>query len=98
MTDYSMDTARTRFIFGHPDWEIEIQGSEHIGRDFDAWVRKLKAETLREAADWKREHNLGNSVWGDYLLELAHEKYQAGGDDMITIWLIDRADRIEKGE
>lgn len=58
-------------------------------------IRRIQAEALREAADWKRGHNLGNSVWGDYLKRLAEEKYQAGGDDMITIWLDDRADRIE---
>lgn len=61
-------------------------------------IRRIQAEVLRDAANWKRNHNLGDSVWGDYLIRLAHEKYQAGGDDMITIWLNDRADRIERGE
>jgi len=63
-----------------------------------AAIRNIKSEALREAAGWKRQHNLGHSVWGDYLKKLAEDNYHAGGDDMITIWLNDRADRIERGE
>lgn len=61
-------------------------------------IRSIKSEALREAAGWKRQHNLGHSVWGDYLKKLAEDNYRAGGDDMITIWLNDRAARIERGE
>lgn len=71
----------------------EMHARELHHFEAELFEAKAHAQALRDAADFREEHDLDHDYWSG----LASKLYQAGSN-MVSVWLRYRADQIERGE